>query len=121
MESTQGQDIEAVTVETAANSVTSTIDVDDGSHARSSVWHTLRPYAMRIVSTFYIAFFLGINDGGFGVILPSIEAYYNVNDAVVSVLFLSNTVGFLDALRPFLAELVRGGKLRDSSAAFHSG
>jgi fucose permease len=39
----------------------------------------------------------GLNDGAPGALLPSLEKYYNLNYAVVSLIFLSNACGFLAA------------------------
>ena len=39
----------------------------------------------------------GLNDGAPGVLLPSLERYYNLNYAVVSLIFLSNACGFIVA------------------------
>jgi fucose permease len=38
-----------------------------------------------------------LNDGAPGVLLPSLEKYYGLNYAVVSLIFLSNACGFLAA------------------------
>ncbi|RUS33757.1 major facilitator superfamily MFS_1 [Jimgerdemannia flammicorona] len=65
--------------------------------ATASLWETLRPYAGRVVVTYYVAVLFGVNDGAFGVILPRIKTHYGVNEAVVSVLFLCNTAGYLSA------------------------
>ena len=37
----------------------------------------------------------GLNDGAPGALLPSLEKYYNLNYAVVSLIFLANACGFL--------------------------
>src|SRR3954463_11623965 len=43
-----------------------------------------------------LAFILmGINDGMLGVLLPSIRAYYGVDKATVSLIFLASTFGYL--------------------------
>ena len=39
--------------------------------------------------------FRGLNDGAPGVLLPSLEEYYGLNYAVVSLIFLSNALGFI--------------------------
>jgi fucose permease len=39
----------------------------------------------------------GLNDGAPGALLPSLEKYYDLNYAVVSLIFLSNACGFLAA------------------------
>jgi fucose permease len=37
----------------------------------------------------------GLNDGAPGALLPSLEAYYDLNYAVVSFIFLANACGFI--------------------------
>lgn len=39
----------------------------------------------------------GMNDGAPGALLPSLEAYYSINYAIVSLIFLSNACGFICA------------------------
>src|SRR4051812_16072507 len=44
----------------------------------------------------FLAFILmGLNDGMLGVLLPSIRAYYQVDKATVSLIFLASTFGYL--------------------------
>jgi MFS family permease len=38
-----------------------------------------------------------LNDGGLGTLLPSIEAFYSVDYAVVSLVFMAKAVGFIVA------------------------
>lgn len=46
----------------------------------------------------YLAFILiGANDGAFGVILPSLQSFYNVDKSTVSIVFLFGTAGFLSS------------------------
>lgn len=52
------------------------------------------------VALAFLAFILiGINDGAFGVLIPSISAHYQINKATLSLLFLASTAGyFLESL-----------------------
>ena len=43
----------------------------------------------------------GLNDGALGALLPSLETYYDLNYAIVSLIFLSTACGFI--LASFLA------------------
>lgn len=49
----------------------------------------------RVIACFMWAFALGYSDAVPGAILPTIEAYYNVNYAVVSCIWIGNACGFI--------------------------
>ncbi|GAB5588985.1 hypothetical protein Unana1_03885 [Umbelopsis nana] len=57
----------------------------------------LRKNGVPIAACFYIGILLGMTDGQFGVILPSIKEYYNVSDGVVSALFMCQATGYFIA------------------------
>jgi len=61
--------------------------------------HSQRPRFLYIqIGIAFLAFLLiGANDGAFGVILPGIAAHYSMNKANISLLFLSNSAGYLIA------------------------
>lgn len=49
----------------------------------------------RVIACFMWGFALGYSDAVPGAILPTIEAYYNINYAVVSCLWIGNACGFI--------------------------
>ncbi|CCH45568.1 putative membrane protein [Wickerhamomyces ciferrii] len=49
----------------------------------------------RTITTFCWAFSAGMTDGVFGSLLPFIEAYYGINYAIVSLLWLGNALGYI--------------------------
>ncbi len=50
-----------------------------------------------IVLSFSAFLLIGANDGTLGVVLPSMRAHYQVNDATIGLLFLAITVGYITA------------------------
>ncbi len=44
---------------------------------------------------FFAFIFIGANDGGLGVLLPSIRTHYHINTGTLSYIFLAGTVGYL--------------------------
>lgn len=53
-------------------------------------------YEMRKIGLAFFAFcVIGANDGAIGVLIPSISTHYGVNKAIVSLLFLFNSAGYL--------------------------
>jgi fucose permease len=60
---------------------------------------TSRPPAIRWqIALAFLAFILiGANDGGLGVILPSLRSYYAIDKATLSFLFVAGTAGYLTA------------------------
>ncbi|KAK9450346.1 major facilitator superfamily domain-containing protein [Limtongia smithiae] len=49
----------------------------------------------RLFATCWIIVSIGLNDGSVGALLPQIEAYYNINYAIVSTIWLANSIGFI--------------------------
>ena len=87
-------------------------------HAAQSL-HSPRANLYRFVNTCMIALAHGLNDSAPGALLPYIEAYYSIDYAAVSLLFVANAVGFISAA-PFTdwvqAKLGRAGILGLSQA-----
>ncbi|HMA36627.1 MAG TPA: MFS transporter [Chloroflexia bacterium] len=46
---------------------------------------------------FFAFILIGANDGGSGVLLPSLQAFYHVDKATIGLLFLAGTFGYLGA------------------------
>ncbi|KAH8553424.1 major facilitator superfamily domain-containing protein [Umbelopsis sp. PMI_123] len=63
----------------------------------TTLLRTIKNNAMAITGCFYVGILLGMTDGQFGVILPSIKDYYNISDSVVSVLFICQATGYFAA------------------------
>ncbi|KAI9266527.1 major facilitator superfamily domain-containing protein [Phascolomyces articulosus] len=79
-------------------SLTPTIEA--GSSGRLSWiqrWQYISPYFLTAAQSFLIQFCSGLNDGNLGIILPSIKAHYGLSQYVVSIIFLSNALGYITA------------------------
>src|ERR1700688_4743518 len=50
---------------------------------------------MHLVLAFIAFILIGANDGAFGVLIPSIRAYYHIDAATLSWLFLMSVAGYL--------------------------
>jgi fucose permease len=50
---------------------------------------------MQIALSFLAFILIGANDGTLGVVLPSLRAYYQINNATVSFIFLAGSTGYL--------------------------
>lgn len=75
-----------------ANSNHDTLFLDEGQYMTMSNPPTNK---WRVIACFMWAFTLGYNDAVPGSILPTIEAYYDVNYAVVSCIWIGNACGFI--------------------------
>lgn len=51
----------------------------------------------QIIVAFAAFIFIGLNDGAIGVLIPGIQAHYSINKAIVSLLFLGSSFGYLAA------------------------
>jgi len=49
----------------------------------------------RLVATVIFSFTAGLSDGAPGALLPRIERYYNINYTIVSMIWMSNAVGYI--------------------------
>lgn len=47
-----------------------------------------------ILNSFLIYILMGMNDGNFGIILPQITNYYNLSNSIISILFLTQSIGY---------------------------
>lgn len=69
-----------------------------GAKARSDFAHAaLSRQRMQIGIAFYAFIVIGANDGGLGVLLPSIRAYYGISAGTAGLLFPAGTIGYLSA------------------------
>lgn len=50
---------------------------------------------LKIAVAFFAFILIGANDGAFGVLLPGIQAHYQIDVTTLGTLFLSSTVGYL--------------------------
>lgn len=50
---------------------------------------------LQITLAFLAFILIGVNDGAFGVLIPSISMHYQINKATLSLLFLASTAGYL--------------------------
>jgi hypothetical protein len=57
-------------------------------------WNSPRINMWRCLATFYSFIILGANDAAYGALIPYLEEYYNVNYTVISLVFLSPSVGY---------------------------
>ncbi len=75
-----------------------------------------------LIGVAFAAFILiGLNDGGIGVLLPSLQVFYKVDKAIVSLLFMAGTCGYLISAfssGPLVAKLGLPRFLRLAGAAF---
>lgn len=51
----------------------------------------------RMISAWTTGFGMGLNDSAPGALIPYIESSYNIGYAVVSLIFISNALGFISA------------------------
>jgi fucose permease len=56
-----------------------------------------RAVRLRLVLAFVAFVLIGVNDGGLGVLLPSIQRFYGIDKSTVSLIFLCGTSGYLVA------------------------
>ncbi|KAK9470795.1 major facilitator superfamily domain-containing protein [Dipodascopsis tothii] len=49
----------------------------------------------RLISSSLVVFSIGLNDGAPGALLPYMESYYGISYAIVSLIWLGNTLGFI--------------------------
>ncbi len=52
---------------------------------------------MNLVLAFLAFVLIGCNDGAFGVLIPSVRAFYHIDNVTISWLFLLSTLGYLTA------------------------
>jgi Fucose permease len=50
---------------------------------------------LSIALTFFAFILIGANDGGFGVLIPSIRAHYHIDTVVLSSIFIASSAGYL--------------------------
>jgi len=83
------------------------------------------PYRQTTVWLSFLAFVLiGASDGAIGVVLPSLEEHYDIDKAVVGLLFLFSTTGYIGAAfgsGPLLERLGRRSLLVLGMALFATG
>ncbi|KAF8609125.1 MFS general substrate transporter [Ceratobasidium sp. AG-I] len=91
---------------------------DDSTSTRGSVevpaWNmSPKKEWMAIGACCWCLFLAGWNDATTGPLLPTIQGYYGVNFTIVSMLFVSNTVGFISAavLNVFMTDRFGFGKV----------
>ncbi|KAK7202406.1 major facilitator superfamily domain-containing protein [Myxozyma melibiosi] len=72
----------------------STTDLHDPSNRKFSFKEIPRN-RYRLFSACWTIAALGFNDGAVGALLPYIESQYNINYAVVSTIWLANSIGFI--------------------------
>lgn len=68
--------------------------VDAGTDVVPSFWYPMMN-RYRVLAACLIYFGNGINDAVNGALIPSMEDYYHIGYAVVSLIFVANAVGFL--------------------------
>jgi fucose permease len=52
---------------------------------------------MKLLMAFCAFILLGLNDGSFGVLIPSIQRHYQIEKSTLSLIFLTGSLGFLTA------------------------
>lgn len=57
-------------------------------------WNSPRINTFHCFATFWSSICLGANDGAYGVRIPYLERYYDINYTIVSPVFLSPIVGY---------------------------
>ncbi|PLB46362.1 MFS transporter [Aspergillus steynii IBT 23096] len=60
-------------------------------------WNQPKIKAWRVLATFYSFIVVGANDGAYGALIHYLGSYYNADYAVVSVVFLSQFLGYATA------------------------
>lgn len=55
------------------------------------------PTSIGVALSFYAFIAIGIAEGGLGVLIPSIQATFNLNSATITLLFLSQVSGYVFA------------------------
>lgn len=69
--------------------------IETRSAAPATTTTTIAPTPRVQIALCYVAFILvGVVDGAVGVLLPSLQAFYGVSKATVSLLFLASTAGY---------------------------
>lgn len=66
------------------------IDILRASHLKNQAW-------IGIALSFYAFIAIGIAEGGLGVLIPSIQATYNLSAATITLLFISQVTGYVIA------------------------
>ncbi|TCD69079.1 hypothetical protein EIP91_008977 [Steccherinum ochraceum] len=94
------EDLEVASVQTPAGSVLSAGLADVGASHVPLVSATQRVKQKRrgtlhLAALYWCLFLEGWNDGSTGPMLPTIQKYYNVGFAIVSLLFVVNCIGFI--------------------------
>ncbi|KZT32778.1 MFS general substrate transporter [Sistotremastrum suecicum HHB10207 ss-3] len=108
-----GDDIELPTILTSTESRSSSPKHPDPSHISTAKTPAIRQKAhIQFFALCYSIFLAGWNDGTTGPLLPTIQRFYHVGFAVVSILFICNCVGFISgaALNVFLTDKFGFGK-----------
>ncbi|KAG9126758.1 hypothetical protein FRC07_002093 [Ceratobasidium sp. 392] len=91
-----GNDQEAIEMNTIGTSKASSVASANG--VETPAWNMSAKKEWTAISACCMCLFLaGWNDATTGPLLPTIQAYYHVNFTVVSMLFVSNFVGFMSA------------------------
>ncbi|KAI9047891.1 hypothetical protein LZ554_007693 [Drepanopeziza brunnea f. sp. 'monogermtubi'] len=57
-------------------------------------WNSPGGNKWRVFATFWSFFIIGMNDGSYGALIPHLEAYYDLNYTIVSLIFLSPFAGY---------------------------
>src|SRR5260370_21968482 len=52
---------------------------------------------MHLILAFLAFILIGANDGALGVLIPSMRAFYHIDNVTISWLFLMSTIGYLTA------------------------
>lgn len=64
---------------------------------KATLKRTTPSFAIHVAIAFFAILVIGANDGSFGVILPHVRSHYDLNNSIVSLLFLFSTFGYLCA------------------------